>query len=127
MDEVKFEDLVGKKVAFYGVDNAAFCVRVGGSFGNERYAFEAMEDESDGYRSMMEEVKRVPLKGHIFFREPIASVLVEEDESLDGYRLTDSKDGHVWLRFGTDRADDWYPSFAFEYAPHPGRNRSGKR
>jgi hypothetical protein len=106
-----FNQLVGKQVDFYGTDNNVFCIGQ-----DKRTAFEAVEDESDGYRSMMEELRHVPSKGHIFFRQPIARVRVELDTELDGYRLVD-KSGHVWLRVGTDRADGYYPVFTFDYQP----------
>lgn len=109
----KFSELVGQVVEFYGVDNNAFCVKLSGT--DSRRAFEAMEDENDGYRSMCEEVVSVPLKGHIFFGRPIANVLVQVDDEIDGYRLVDAKTMHVWLRMGTLYLDEYYPAFCFEY------------
>jgi hypothetical protein len=109
----KFSELVGRVVEFYGVDNNAFCVKLPGT--GARVAFEAMEDEDDGYRSMCEEVISVPLKGHIFFGKPVADVLVQVDDEIDGYRLVDAKTQHVWLRMGTSYLDDYYPAFVFEY------------
>lgn len=114
------DDLVGETVDFHGVDCNAFCVSVDG----ERYAFEAVEDESDGYRSMLAEVKRVPTAGNIFFEQPVARVTVsmvegESGEHFRGYELTDA-DGHVWLRAGTSNCDDYYPYFTFSYDPARG-------
>lgn len=112
----KFDEFAGKLVYFYGVDRFTLCVRpIHNS--PQRLAFEAVEDPDDGYRSMLKDIPRVPLTGHIFFRQPIARVRIEEDTALEGYRLIDTKDGHVWLRFGTDRSDDWYPMFTFDYRP----------
>lgn len=119
---MKFEDLVGKRVGFCGVDNNAFCVELQDG---TRLAFEAIEDESDGYRSMLEEVKPVPLEGHIFFGQPISEVTIEDvyREVLpehygvfNGYKLVDAS-GHLWLLLGTSNDDDYYPSFTVEYTP----------
>jgi hypothetical protein len=46
-------------------------------------------------------------------------VVAEEydDNYSNGVRFVDVKDGHVWLRFGTDNTDDYYPYFVFEYKP----------
>ncbi len=120
---MKFSDLVGKTIGFCGVDNNAFCVVTPEG---ERLAFEAIEDESDGYRSMLQEVKEVPLDGLIFFSSPIASLIVEDvdDEVLpehcgvfDGYRLVDIEDGRRWLLLGTSNNDDYYPCFTVSYDP----------
>ena len=109
-----FEQMVGKRVDLYGVDSNVFCVAYRGT----RRAFEAVEDESDGYRSMLEELREVPLKGHVFPRQPVARVEVSKAEgSFDGFVFTEAKTGHVWLRVGTDNADDYYPCFMVEWAP----------
>ena len=31
--------------------------------------------------------------------------------------VVDVEDGHVWLTFGTEWYDDYYPMFRFEYKP----------
>lgn len=119
---MNFADLVGKTVGFCGVDNNALCVVTPDG---ERVAFEAVEDESDGYRSMLEEVRTVPLEGLIFFSSPIANLTVEDvaDEVVaghygvfNGYRLVDST-GHRWLLLGTSNSDDYYPCFTVDYDP----------
>ena len=112
---MNIEQLLGQTVDFFGVDNNVFCVRPTSSA--TRLAFEAVEDEDDGYRSMLEDLCQVQIKGHIFFREPVAKVIVERDQGLEGYRLVDAETLHVWLRVGTDREDNYYPCFRFEYDP----------
>lgn len=107
-----FTSLVGYEYEFYGVDNNAFCIGING----KRVAFEAMEDEQDGYRSNLGNIV-VSLEGKVFFAKPIAQVMLEEDKSVDGWRLRDVADGHVWLEIGTDYADDYYPTFVFRYEP----------
>ena len=84
--------------------------------------FEAIKDESDGYRSYLGSIEIVSSDG-IFFDTPLGIVKVEEvNESEDfrdfeGYRLVDVFTGHVWLTFGTEDASDYYPMFIFRYTP----------
>jgi hypothetical protein len=123
-----FLGLVGKRFAFYGVDNNVFCLS---DKSGKRRAYEVMEDEEDGYRSSLKDYRQVPLKGHIFFRQPIANVRLEAVEtgrtgapnygrSFDGFQFVDVRTGHVWLRFGTEDYDDYYPCFIFDYTPREG-------
>lgn len=122
----QFETLLktGHPLPFFGVDDYKF--KLG------PYVFEAVEDRSDGYRSMMEEVKEVgEVSTSIFFKQPVDDVWVREaDEypnvdgfygAFDGYELV-GHDDHVWLRFGTSNSSDYYPCFEFHYTPkEPGR------
>lgn len=114
-----FFDLQDTRVGFCGVDNNTFCVVTAAG---ERLAFEVVEDPDDGYRSALKEVVQVPLDGLIFFAEPVVTLTVrsegdnEKRPQFDGDHLVDD-DGHIWLRFGTDHYDDYYPSFTFEYDP----------
>lgn len=101
-----FDDLQGKEFWFYGATEHQF--KIGAT------VWEAEEDESDGYRSYLGSVER-KVSDAIFFKRPIAKVRVEilPDEN----KLVDVKDGHEWLRFGTDYADPYYPYFFFDYQP----------
>ncbi len=112
---MKFE--IGLEADFYGVDNNYFKL--------DDTVFEAEEDESDGYRSCMRDVSEVDVNNLIFFKTPIARVRVEDkseanyssSDGFDGYQLVDVEDGHVWLVFGTDNYNDYYPSYIFNYIP----------
>lgn len=106
-----FEGVVGKELDFFGVDN--YCFKVGD------HVFEAIENEDDGYRSYLDSVvvhdpERLNL---IFHGRPFAVVVVEEydDGDFRGYALRDIEDNHVWLCFGTEYYDDYYPVFRFKY------------
>lgn len=119
---MSFDDLVGQTVGFCGVDNNAFCVV---TTSGERLAFEAIEDENDGYRSSLDELKPVPLDGLIFFSTPIVNLTIqtvnnetEEDQYglFYGYRFID-ENKHRWLLVGTSNNDDYYPSFTVAYDP----------
>ena len=109
---MKFEDCVGtdKTFKFYGIDVNCFKI--------DDTVFEVMEDPSDGYRSYFDCVNHVPSWDPIFFKRWICdvSIIRYEDVNSEGYKLID-RDGWVWLRFGTDNTDDWYPYFVFEYNP----------
>jgi hypothetical protein len=111
--EIDFDDLVGVEADFYGVDNN--CFKLDGT------VYEALEDECDGYRSMLDCVEIADTDSKIFFGMPVARVVVEnaddEYEDFDGYKLTDLHDGHEWLRFGTEKYGHYYPYFVFEYSP----------
>lgn len=99
---------------FYGVD--------GNLFKLDKNVFEVVEN---GYRSSMDEVKgpiEVALmeKKPIFFRNSVDTVSIRpvDDGSFDGFELVSTDDSkHVWLRFGTDHCDDYYPCFVFTYTP----------
>lgn len=116
----EFEEAVnGQTFDFYGVDNN--CFKLGDT------VWEAVEDEDDGYRSYLDTVQRANDNTFVWPGQPFARVRVEEYtgdtesfDHVDGYHLVDVTDGHVWLEVGTDRTDDYYPSFEFSYTPKEG-------
>ncbi len=104
---------VGDIFEFYGVDGLFFKVN--------DLVIQVVEDEDDGYRSYLGSVEVREgdvIKDLIFFKTPLATVLVREstEHECDGYELVDSA-GHVWLSFGTDNRDDYYPSFCADWVP----------
>lgn len=103
------EGLVGKEFDFYGVDN--LCFKLGDQI------FEAVENEDDGYRSYLGSVEVRDRGDLIFPRLSFARVRLEDqsDYNFSGYAIVGVADGHVWLCFGTDNMDDYYPCFTFEY------------
>jgi hypothetical protein len=114
-----FNDLLGRSFPFHGVDAGRFALTVDGTL----TGWEAVEDEHDDYRSMMSDILPVSPAGLTVFKNPIASVRVEsaDDEELDGYRLVDTVSGHVWLSFGTNDFEDYYPLYIFDYTPDTGQ------
>ena len=44
---------------------------------------------------------------------------VRHGYDTEGWQLVDVATGHVWLTFGTDRMDDYYPCFVFQWNPDP--------
>ena len=92
-------------------------VKLGNSMGTK--VFEAIEDECDGYRSMLANVPEVvPDSDDIFFPNPIAKVRITAVSTRqEGFSLVDVDTGHTWLFMGTDRDDSYYPRFQFIYSP----------
>ena len=107
---MRFEDMISGTHKFYGVDNN--CFKIG------FHTFEAVENADDGYRSFMECINLKTDNELIFFRHSIANIRIEVlTENVKIYRFVDADDGHIWLAFGTDLHDEWYPVFVFEYNP----------
>jgi hypothetical protein len=87
--------------------------------------FEAVEDEDDGYRSMLADLKLVmnakTIKEQIFSPLPLSyvtlnAVKTNEDRSgggdgFEGYEVRDWFIEHVWAVLGTNKTDGYYPSF----------------
>lgn len=112
MSDEKMPVPLGVRLPFYGVDNLHF------KLGDKVY--EVLEDGDDGYRSYLGSVEVRETSGLIFFGKPVDEVVCVKaptDGDFDGYDIKSLRDGHVWLRFGTDDSLDWYPSFVFRYQP----------
>ena len=109
-ETVDIDVLVGKEFPFYGATEHQF--KLGDT------VFEAVEDESDGYRSYLGSIVKLESDA-IFFKQPIATVRVEinSKDSFEGFSLVDVEDGHEWLQVGTDCSDNYYPYFTFYYSP----------
>ena len=116
---------------FYGAGHNSFKV--------DGIVFEVLEDPDDGYRSSYGGVAVAKGNNEIFFRQPIANVKIRTLEDGDdclkddgddkyrdgiarGHQLVDIQDGHVWLEFGTDLHDGYYPYFYFMYNPKKPKN-----
>ena len=117
MEEYSFSENVGREFDFYGVDSNKFKL-------NDT-VFEAIEDESDGYRSMLDAIVVAGDGSDIFFSSPIARVRVRvagDGDNFEGFKLLDAEDDHEWLVIGTANTDDYYPSFTFQYNHKPDPN-----
>lgn len=114
-----FADGLGESFLFYGVDGYRFKLN--------DITWEVLEDPDDGYRSSLGTVE-ITTEG-IFYREPIAIVKLEEDPDQYnvGFRLVDEEvDGWIWLSFGTNHEDSYYPSFYFNFSPMPKEKRKSR-
>lgn len=80
--------------------------------------FEVIEDESDGYRSYFQELQVIDTERRKNPGDFLAEVTIEKvhEQDMDGYHIVD-KDGHVWVEFGTNNNDDYYPCFYFTTNP----------
>jgi len=113
------ETLVGIDLEFHGAESQAFMV--------DGIVFEALSDPDDGYRSLMAGVLAHSPKDYNFYEKPFTTIRIEKidtddtdctnSERMHGYQLVDTKDKHVWLTFGTEWYDEYYPMFRFEYTP----------
>ena len=108
--EINFSSMVGDKASLYTCTDMN-CFQLGS------VKFEVIEDESDGYRSSMDTV--VILTTDAIKRDYLGEVIIEEINETDqrGFQLRDVEKDHIWLTFGTDNADDWYPCFMFLWTP----------
>lgn len=118
--DVSIDSLVGQVRPFYGVEGNRF--KWGGN------VYEVVEDESDGYRSSLGELRDATQAADLgpFFRTSVAELTMRVGPELGRYehqcdpdeiwQLVDAS-GVVWLTFGTENADDYYPSFCFRYTP----------
>jgi len=116
---VAIESMEGMRAAFYGVCMSTF--KLGDT------VYQVVEDELDGWRSAMDHVRvRSPVADALyeymldpephFFATPLDDVTLRRPTGDEIWELV-ADDGHVWLRFGTANADDYYPWFVFEYEP----------
>jgi hypothetical protein len=98
---------------FYGVDGNCFRL----SFGGEKITLEAKEDPDDGYRSYLDCIVAYNNDNLIFYNIPfsLVEVVFVKEMGFEGFELRDFKDGHIWLKVGTNYMDDYYPYFVFEY------------
>ena len=116
-----FAALEGMTLEYFGADDAAHEFKVDGII------FKVLEDPNDGYRSCLGVIEYGEQSDSIFFQRSLAKVRIETYEgrthegswsqSDQGYQLVDIEDGHVWLEFGTDNTDDYYPYFVFRHTP----------
>ena len=127
MNTQDFNELVGKKFTLIKSNLL-------NHFQLDKVVYEVLEDESDGYRSMMKHVAIVDddapdskWVGKEILGEVEVIVAPKNWTQYDwpkgsydifeGYQLKSTSDGHIWLTFGTDNADDYYPSFTFHWTP----------
>jgi len=114
-----FLALLGMDLDYYGADYGSSTFNVNG------VVFKVLEDEDDGYRSYLGAIEFTDEDDSNFFRTPISTVRIKTvdngtgpgDGSKSVYQLVDTTDGHVWLEFGTDYSDDYYPYFIFSHFP----------
>ena len=110
--QVNVNDFVKSRKVFdfYGAHSNCFKI--------DTLCISILEDPQDGYRSNYGACIFIENPGG-FYDTPLSKVRVKLLQSNKEYifTLVDVKDGHVWLRFGTENADDYYPYFVCSYSP----------
>jgi hypothetical protein len=112
-----FEELAEQKkvLDFYGMDNNFFKL--------DDQIYQAIENESDGYRSYLGEIKPISDEeadsNFIFFQNAVDRVTIVDvsNETFHGYEIVAIEDKHTWVRVGTDNVDDYYPMCIIWYHP----------
>lgn len=124
-DQIKkgLERLENETFYFFGIFNNCFKI--------DDMILEVIEDPDDGYRSHLGAVCHYggynDLK-HRFFDKPLGLIKLKQQASstekefgytydFDGWVLEDINTNHIWLTFGTNNSDDYYPCFVFNYTP----------
>jgi hypothetical protein len=114
-----FHNLIGLKGKYEGADEQYL------TFKFDDILWQAVEDDMDGYRSMLDYVVYADSEAEENFitHENLADVVLENiDDTEDGgyfagYMLKDVSDGHIWLKIGTNYTDEWYPFVVFQHLP----------
>jgi len=117
-----FAALKDMELEYFGADDATHEFKLDG------IVFKVLEDPDDGYRSHLGVIEYAAQSESIFFRTPLARVRIETYQGRNneysqgdqGYQLVDVSDDHIWLEFGTDNTDDYYPMFVFRHMPKEG-------
>lgn len=111
MNRIDFTKLVGREGRLY-YNNQLNCFQLG------TILFEALEDEQDGYRSCLKDVV-ITIGVENKDRDYLSNVIIKSINTgyYEGYELVDINDNHVWLDFGTNHNDDYYPIFTFSFHP----------
>lgn len=114
MESINFDKLLGEEASLYYC-NDSYTFQLG------TVKFEVVEDEQDGYRSSLKDVFIVDRSAKR--TELLANIVIRNSSEIDeGYDLVDTEDDHVWITFGTDHADDYYPCFIFRFNARPDKS-----
>ena len=114
---VTFEDIPRENGDYYEDKTANSC-----TFILDGKAYRAIEDPSDGYRSMMRSLRRVSVKAVKNRFEPIQVLCRYRTDGRYGDRddileMMECVTGKTILTVGTRRVDDYYPSFEACWQP----------
>lgn len=111
---IDFDRLVGLSASLYYNNQGDHIFQLGS------VVFEVLEDPDDGYRSYMGVVRVIKQDANRNPGDYLGGIKIEkiDKNGLDGYELVDESNGHIWLSFGTDNNDDYYPCFYFNFYPY---------
>lgn len=80
-------------------------------------AYELTEDESDGYRSYLNDVVETENKVDNTFHEIEVYCIHKDDGYYDVVEVFDSSNNQLILTFGTQNYDDYYPCCILDWKP----------
>ena len=79
--------------------------------------YEMTEDESDGYRSYLDEVVETSEKVDNAFQEIEVECVYKRDDYYDIVEVYDKQNKKQILVFGTENCDDYYPYCVLDWKP----------
>lgn len=123
-NEVELVSLVGRHV-LSGLDRDAYKSTWGDEGAILRFVldgetYEAREDPSDGYRSSLETLAKVPTPVANRFPDTPVTIRHETAGNYGGEAdilVMTADNGKDVLSVGTDNCDDYYPSFVGDFTP----------
>jgi hypothetical protein len=115
------DSLIGKEAELFGVCDKVFKIQLVGEA--TPMFLEAMEDDSDGYRSSLDRVIVHPTQpaSTTLPSTSIGRVTIVKSSGIDGWDFVD-RNQHAWLSIGTDCSDSYYPCFIFRWELPPAPN-----
>lgn len=127
---MELKDLIGKHV-LTGVD--CYNEDIQSEYGSSTYhgqhisfvldglTYTAMEDDNDGYRSAMRDLKvsTHEMKNTFAPEEVVGKIRTkgEYNSTDDVLELISAKTGKIVLEIGTENVDDYYPGFVSNFRP----------
>lgn len=116
---MELKDLANRKFLLDAVDNlvSAKDYANGIRFRLDGVVYEAIEDESDGYRSELREIRAVYTKPRNVFIPTEVLSSFGEGSSFHVLYFYDARTAKVVLEVGTNNDDDYYPNFVACFTP----------
>lgn len=117
---MELEDLANRKFSLDAVDDlvSAKDYANGIRFRLDGVVYEVIEDEEDGYRSSMQEIRAVHTRPrNIFVPTEVVSSFGTSDGMGEVLYFHDTRTAKVVLEVGTDYSDDYYPGFVASFHP----------
>ena len=101
---IDFDNLIGTKAILYYHNKLK-------EFQLGRMIFEVIEDEDDGYRSSLDKVNILTTSAPLGQKLAEIEIKKIDDAEKRVFHLCDTEDNDIWLEFGTDNWDDYYPCY----------------
>ena len=111
MTTVNLDDLIGPTYELHMPKGGALEYQ----FQLNNTIYQVVEDEEDGYRSSLGYVDIIKHEKGSHFLD-FVTIVHDDNGNDDIYRIIGTNE-HVWLEFGTDYYDDYYPCFVYRGYP----------